>query len=180
MNYDYLTILVVITAVATFALWRNSNRPKFKQLNKKFRKALWESNPIEPKHNKPKFEPFNRAIAEWDAKFFYEFDDFADVMNWYLADDNEPTSWRLQELPYTDVGRADDGPSSEHTAATNAINSAMQRALWDSYRISQFDFSGDTDWGELEVRMHGTPTFYFDRRDCQAFAELKCARKVAA
>jgi hypothetical protein len=102
----------------------------------------------------------------------------------YLGRDNRcgdvPPPWRLQELPYTDVGRADDGPSSEHTAATNAINSAMQRALWDSYRISQFDFSGDTDWGELEVRMHGTPTFYFDRRDCQAFAELKCARKVAA
>jgi len=250
MNYDYLTILVVITAVATFALWRNSNRPKFKQLNKKFRKALWESNPIEPKHNKPKFEPFNRAIAEWDAKFFYEFDDFADVMNWYLADDNEPTSWRLQELPYTDVGRADDGPrsgraydlfynrmevgkleihgnvfygkegkerereiytrlelnwvrllsyhdvmefvtslathvvdpkpqSSEWTAATNAINTTILNALWDSYRISEFDLPGDTNWGELELRLHGTPTFYFGRRDCEAFAELKRARMAA-
>jgi len=45
MNYDLLTILVVITAVGTFALWRNANRPKFKQLKKKFRKALWEGNP---------------------------------------------------------------------------------------------------------------------------------------
>jgi hypothetical protein len=57
MNYDLLTILVVITALAMFALWHNANRPKFKQLKRKFRKALWESNPIEPKHNKPKFEP---------------------------------------------------------------------------------------------------------------------------
>jgi hypothetical protein len=40
MNYDYLTILVVITAVATFALWRNSNRPKFKQLNKKIPQGI--------------------------------------------------------------------------------------------------------------------------------------------
>jgi len=251
MSYDYLTILVVITALATFALWRNSNRPKFKQLNKKFRKALWESNPIEPKHNRPKFEPYRNVVAEWEAKFFYEFDDFADVMNWYPADDPDYTSpWRLQELPYTDVSRAgDDGPtpgraysvfhnqmevgkleihggvfygkegkerdiytrlelnwvrllgydevmdflnilathvvdprpqSSEHVAATNAITAAVLKALWDSYRISEFDLPGDTDWGELELRLHGTPTFYFGRRDCQEFVDLKRARKIAA
>ena len=102
MNYDLLTIVVVITALVTFALWRNTNRPKFKQLNKQFRKALWESDPT-----------------------------------------------------------------------------AMLKA-WDSYHISQFDLADDTNWGELELRPHGTPTFYFDRRVCQAFAELKRARKIAA
>ena len=84
MNSDLLTILVAITALATFALWYDTNRPKFKQLDKKFRKALWESSPIEPKHNKPKSEPHD----EWEGKFFYEFDDFADAINWYLADDS--------------------------------------------------------------------------------------------
>jgi len=73
MNYDLLTALVVITALATFALWRHTNRPKFKHLKKKFRKELWESKPIAPKHNKARFEP--QHSSEWEAKFFYEFDD---------------------------------------------------------------------------------------------------------
>jgi hypothetical protein len=56
----------------------------------------------------------------------------------------------------------------------------MLKVLWDSYRISQFDFARDTDWGELELRLQDTPTFYFSRRDCTAFAELKRAGKIAA
>jgi hypothetical protein len=70
--------------------------------------------------------------------------------------------------------------SSEYTAARDAINAAMLKALWDNYRVSGFDFAGDTNWGELELHLHGTPAFYFDRRDCKAFAELKRARKIAA
>jgi hypothetical protein len=114
MNYDLLSIVVVITAAVTFTLWRNTHRPKFKQLNKKFRKALWESGPIEPKHNKPKPDP---SFDECEAKFFYDFDDFADVMNWYLADDAISSHWRLHELPDTDVGTAETGPISGRTYA---------------------------------------------------------------
>ena len=247
MNYDFLTIVVVIIAAATFALWRNANRPKFKHLKKKFRKALWESGPIEPKHDKPIFEPLRNTFDEWEAKFFYDFDDFADVMNWYLAEEYIRSPWRLQELPDTDVGTAESGPipgrayavfynqiklgkleihgrafygredktifaqltldwvrllsyddvlaflnglaghvvdlnrqSGEYAAATNAINAAMLKALWDSHRISRFEISNDTDWGELELRLQGTPTWYFGRRDCQAFADLKKRARKAA
>ena len=247
MNYDFLTILVVIIALATFSLWRNTNRPKFKQLSKKFRKALWESGPIAPKHNKPKFEPLRERCAEGEARFFYEFEDFADVMNWYLAD-TMTTPWRLQELPDNDVGTADTGPmfgrvyavfynqvemgkleidggvfygqeektittrlklhwvrllayedvlqflnglaahvvnnappqNAEYAAATRAISSTMLKALWDNYRISGNDLPGNdnVDWGELELHLHGTPTWYFGRRDCEAFVALKRAKIV--
>jgi hypothetical protein len=70
---------------------------------------------------------------------------------------------------------------SEYAIATNAINAAMLKALWDSYQVSEFDLPGNdnVDWGELELRLHGTPSWYFDRRDCQAFAALKRA-KIAA
>jgi hypothetical protein len=244
MNYDFLTILIVITALATFAVWRSVNRPKYKQLKKKFRKALWESAPIEPKHNKPKFKGLSYSVGEGETKFFYEFDDFADVMNWYLADD---ASWRLQELPDTEVGTAATGPmfgrtyavfynqievgkleihpfsyygkeertvtthlkldwvrllaydrlmafltglashvvdldkqTGEYAAATNAINAAMAKALWDNYRISSFDLpdNEDVNWGELELYLRGTPTWYFGRRDCEGFAEVKRAGKI--
>jgi hypothetical protein len=71
--------------------------------------------------------------------------------------------------------------NGEYAAATTAINTAMVKALWDSYHISRFDFFGnDTGWGELELRFDGTPTWYFVRRDCQAFAELRRAGKIAA
>ena len=52
--------------------------------------------------------------------------------------------------------------SSEWTAATNAINTTILNALWDSYRISEFDLPGDMDWGELELRLHGTRRFISD------------------
>jgi hypothetical protein len=240
MNYDLLTILVVISASVTFTLWRNTNRPKFKQLSKKFRKALWESDPIEPKHNEPKFKPLRRSREERDAKFFSEFEDFADVVNWYLASDTITYPWRLQELPDNDVGTAQTGPmfgrvyavfynqaqlgkleihagvekdiftelklhsvrllnyhhlanflhavashvvdryppSSEFATATDATSSVMLKALWDSYQISEFG-NDKVDWGELRLWLHGTPTWYFDRRDCEGFAELKRA-KIAA
>jgi len=124
MNFDFLAIAIVITALTTFALWRNINRPKFKQLKKKFRKALWESNPIAPKHNKPKFEPFS-SREEWgEATFFYEFDDFADVMNRYLAEDYMTSPFRLQELPDNDVGTADTGPMSGQVYAVSRARGA--------------------------------------------------------
>jgi len=67
------------------------------------------------------------------------------------------------------------------SAATNAINAAMLKTLWDSYRVSEFDLPGNdnVDWGELELRLYGTLSWYFDRRNCEAFAALKRA-KIAA
>ena len=195
-----------------------------------------------------RFEPLRNSLEEWELKFFREFDDFADVLNWYLADDTISSPWRLQELSDTDVGTAETGPISgrtyavfynqtqlgrleihgdvfygkeertiatrlelnwvrllsyhhlveflyglaahvvdatpqtgEYAAATHAISAAMLKALWDSYHISRFDPAGnDLDWGELELHLRGTPKWYFLRRDCQAFAELKRARKIAA
>jgi len=70
--------------------------------------------------------------------------------------------------------------SGERAAVTNAINAAMLKVLWDAYRISEFDSPDDMDWGELELHLRGTPTWYFDRRDCEAFAELKRAGRIAA
>jgi hypothetical protein len=104
MNYELLTILVVVTAAATFALWRRTDRPKFKLLKKKFRKALLESKPIVPKHNKPRFE---HGLHEGEANFFYEFDDFADVMNWYLADDIICDHPRYRQPPQLGLSVAD-------------------------------------------------------------------------
>jgi hypothetical protein len=34
-----------------------------------------------------------------DRRFFTDFAEFADVVNWWLADENVGTRWRLQKLP---------------------------------------------------------------------------------
>lgn len=116
LNILIVVLVVVVTPLMTFRLWHDVNRPKYKQLKKKFRKALWESGPIEPKHDKPKFEPLRKSLDQSEAKFFHDFDDFADVMNWWLAV-TDPGPWRLQELSDSDVGTATTGPMFGRTYA---------------------------------------------------------------
>ncbi len=70
--------------------------------------ALFESGPIEPKHNCPA-----SLTGDWPAnfgsdsehRFFSEFDMFADHINYlYTAtDDPEGAPWRLQELANTEI-----------------------------------------------------------------------------
>ncbi len=61
------------------------------------------------------------------------------------------------------------GPKSdEYKAARLSIASALTRALWDNYYVSQYGHADDVQWGELSVSFHGTAFHYFDRRDAPA------------
>jgi hypothetical protein len=51
------------------------------------------------------------------------------------------------------------------------IHSAITRSLWNSLNISDDD--SDLDWGELEATLEGNADFYFGRRDCEGFQQLK-------
>jgi hypothetical protein len=59
--------------------------------------------------------------------------------------------------------------SDEHVAAQQSIDAAMMDLLWDKYAISEFDrvFANeeDMDWGELNVRFHGSADWYITRRN---------------
>jgi hypothetical protein len=47
-----------------------------------------------------------------------------------------------------------------------SIQSALTGALWDDYRIWEFDNLFDHEhWGELTVSFNGTAFFYLDRRE---------------
>jgi hypothetical protein len=99
-----LAIIIGVIAVAIITLWREAAR-KPPRPNKKFLKQLLHSEPIIPKHNPPKV-----AGGEWssvadneDRRFFADFADFADVVNWWLAEEYVGSRWRLQELPDGDV-----------------------------------------------------------------------------
>jgi hypothetical protein len=96
MNSDWLWIIVVINTIAIIALWRR----KPDRLNKKAAKLLWRSDPITPKHEPPDFP--TSFDNDYDRRFFADFKDFADVVNWWLADEYVGSRWRLQDLPDTD------------------------------------------------------------------------------
>jgi hypothetical protein len=103
MSYEMLAFIVVVNALATFSLWRRmaSKANRGPILKKKAAKALWRSDPIVPKHDPPKIAggQFSSLADEEDRQFFADFRDFADVMNWWLADEYTASRFRLQDLP---------------------------------------------------------------------------------
>jgi hypothetical protein len=174
------------------------------------------------------------------SEIFSDFLRFADVVNWWLADANFGSRWRLQELSDTGLkigfmdspvfGRryavfcgsiklgtmevqagsdyarenttvlatiqlmwvrlleydslmaffeaillhiADDAKSED--AARRSIHQALTQSLWDSLVIRDDNLDGEIDWGNLEVTLQGRASWYFRRRDCEAFREMDAA-----
>jgi hypothetical protein len=107
MSYEVLVAIVAINAIVTLSLWRmmatKASRPA--GLNKKAAKALWHSDPIVPRHDPPKVVggKFPSLVDEADRTFFDDFKEFAEVVNWWLADKYVASRFRLQDLPDDDV-----------------------------------------------------------------------------
>jgi hypothetical protein len=113
MSFDFLTIVVIVNALATFVLW-SERRPQ--KIKKKFRKQLYDTKPITPKHRPPKAigGRFESCVRKEHRVFFADFADFANVVNWSLADEHVQSRWRLQELSETELrlhGVFDYGPT---------------------------------------------------------------------
>ncbi len=104
MTFNVLIALVILNLLAVFSLWRAAARRPAK-LKKKFINELLHSKPIAPKHQPPKVigEAFSSLVTDEDRQFFKDFEEFADVMNWWFADEHVGTRWRLQELPNTEL-----------------------------------------------------------------------------
>jgi hypothetical protein len=107
MTFDaVITIVVILTAMATVTLWREAARlaPKPK---KKFLTALLHSEPITPKHEPPNTvsgeNDFPSLVTNEDRLFFGDFADFAAVVNWWLADEHVGSPWRIEELSNTNL-----------------------------------------------------------------------------
>jgi hypothetical protein len=103
-SFQILTIIVLLNAMATITLWRTAARRPDK-LRKKFLNRLWHGKPITPKHEPP--PPLEQVWtvrkAAW-LQFLSDFEDFANVVNWWLADPL-PGPWRLQELPKSELSK---------------------------------------------------------------------------
>jgi hypothetical protein len=242
MTFDILVVIVVANVIAIVlivqAIARKADKPE--KLKKKFIGALLDNKPIVPKHERPKTIGFS-----WEdpRQFLNDFEDFADVVNWWLADPYVGGPWRLQELPDTElrignwdsphvgrrfavfhnqvsVGTLEVSPdykysSEKPTVRTDIelewvrvfgfddlygfletialhvcdprqetreyfqtrayIDRAVARVLWQAQHISRYDLS--PSYGELELSLSGSPTFYFDRQRAPAFAEQRSPRR---
>jgi hypothetical protein len=80
-------------------------RSEARKAQKKFLASLFENKPIVPKHQSPKAigDGFGSLIDDMDRRFFDDFRDFANVVNAWLAAEHVGSSWRLQELPETEL-----------------------------------------------------------------------------
>jgi hypothetical protein len=112
--FELLSIIVALNVVATIALWRQAVRHP-EQLKKKFLNQLWRGKPITPKHQPPApLKPDAWGVGAHDLRFFTDFKDFANVVNWWFADEDlgRRAPWRLQELPDPELtlGDVEGGP----------------------------------------------------------------------
>jgi hypothetical protein len=96
---------VPILFLRSFGIGSNSRRPVLKppKLKKKFIEALLRSKPIVPKHEAPE-DLVGSMVFDDDRQFFADFREFGEIVNRSLVhNDSYKRSWRLQELPDTQL-----------------------------------------------------------------------------
>jgi hypothetical protein len=111
MTFEILAIIVFLNVAATITLWRTAAR-RPEKLKKKFLNRLWHGKPITPKHEPPRplEDVWTVRKAAW-LQFLSDFGDFANVVNWWLADLHQGP-WRLQELPESELSKlAENSPA---------------------------------------------------------------------
>src|SRR5262249_33611353 len=101
-----LWIAVLLNAGATITLWqRAARRPE--KLKKKFRKRFSNDKPITPQHEPPTaLHADAHSVGRDQLQFFSDFEDFAKVVNSWLAVPDASRHCkpcRLQELPKSEL-----------------------------------------------------------------------------
>jgi hypothetical protein len=101
---EVLAVVVAVLAIAIINLSRGAAR-KPPRPNKRFLKQLLHSEPITPQHNPQKAAGGKLTFGVTDEyrRFFADFAEFADIVNWWFAEEYVGGRWRLQELPDGDV-----------------------------------------------------------------------------
>jgi hypothetical protein len=71
------------------------------------RRLLWKGKPITPKHEPPPPLKKGLFVREAELQFFSDFEDFAEVVNSWLASPyayaHSNSWWRVQELPRSEL-----------------------------------------------------------------------------
>lgn len=70
--------------------------------------------------------------------------DFADVVNWWLADQHVASGWRLQELPETLIALSEDGPDFGRNYA----------AFYNQQKIGKVQIYGTVGYGNETDKVH--------------------------
>jgi hypothetical protein len=84
MSFNILFMIDVLNVIATITLWQTAAR-RPEKVKKKFFAALMDNKPIVPRHQRPKSIGEGWGVYDQDRKFFADFEDFADIVNWWFA-----------------------------------------------------------------------------------------------
>ena len=100
MTFDFWAVVLAVNVILTGLLWQRviqrPGRPK-----KKFIRLLRNGKPIIPAHRAPQT---TEGDSQSDRVFFEDFAWFGEVVNSWLSDEHVgASSWRLQELPETQL-----------------------------------------------------------------------------
>jgi hypothetical protein len=66
-----------------------------------------------------------------------------------------------------------DPARQEYRNGRAAIDYSLKNVMWTGQRITESDFQ---DYGNLDLRLDGSATWYFERRGAPGFAEWKASR----
>jgi hypothetical protein len=112
-------------------------------LDKEAAKLLWRSDPIVSKHHPPYFDAgqFEGFLIAREAlryrEFFTDFEEFADVMNWWLANMGKyvASRFRLQDLPDDRVGSQWWNDQKGHWERSGATRGRSFRLYYNQYPV---------------------------------------------
>jgi hypothetical protein len=145
MSYETVVAIVVCNAAATLLIFlgmlsmgfTKANRPV--RLPKKAAKLLWRSDPIVPKHDPPYFDvgQFKGMHARADMEFFTDFKEFAELMNWWLANIGKyvASRFRLQDLPDDRVDSQWWNDQKGHWERSGATRGRRFRLYYNQYPV---------------------------------------------
>jgi hypothetical protein len=111
--------------------------------------ALFESGPIEPRHDVPSSltgDWGTHRASEDEHQFFSDFDLFADAVNAHYSPDehgNWGGPWRLQELPDTELDSGD--PHYEHLNFGRRYSVFFNQAPLGTVEISALGYNQDSN-----------------------------------
>jgi hypothetical protein len=160
-SFQVVTAIVVLNAIATITPWQEAAR-KPPRPKKEFLQKLMRSEPITPKHNPPRIAggEFSSLADDEDRLFFADFAEFADVVNWWLADKHVGSCWRLQELPRGDVilNVDDSGPTLRR--AYDVFHNQVRVGILEISR--GYDYSAENPRVTTEIELYSVRLLSFD------------------
>jgi hypothetical protein len=141
MSFDFLTIVVIVNALATFVLWSERSYAVF------YNEVRLGALEVEPRFSYSADDPCVITYIHLDDVRLLSFETIRD----FFAAIAEHACYDIRD-------------GKEYFEAQQAIDRAMTEALWRSNEVD-VDNINATDYGEIDLRLDGVARWYLERRE---------------